>query len=125
MKHRNAALLAAGVAGVLVAAGVAVATGNALAASTGCSVTYSIVGQWPGGFQGDIKITNLGDPLTGWTLAYDFPDANQKISQGWGATFTQSGSHVTAVNMSYNGGLGTNASVDTGFISTWASVNPM
>jgi hypothetical protein len=122
MKFRVA--LAAAAAGTLVAGGVAVLAGTASAA-TGCSVTYSIASQWPGGFQGGVALTNLGDPLTSWTLKFSFPDANQKLTQGWNATWSQSGAQVTAVNLSYNGNLGTNATVSLGFLANWGSVNPM
>src|SRR5215475_2326975 len=124
MKYRHA-LLAAGSAGVLLAAGIAVAMAPAAFAAAGCSATYTITNQWPGGFQGNIHLTNLGDPLNGWTLRFSFPDANQKVTQGWNAVFSQTGSAVTAVNASYNASLGTNASVDAGFLANWGSVNPM
>jgi endoglucanase len=124
MKHR-VALAAAAAAGLVVAGGVAVLAGTAAAATSGCSVSYTIVGQWPGGFQGGVAVTNLGDPLTSWSLVFDFPDANQKVTQGWNATWSQSGSRVTATNVSYNGNLATNATVSLGFIGAWGSVNPM
>jgi endoglucanase len=123
MKHR-VALAAAAAAGVVVAGGVAIVAGTAFAA-TGCSVSYSITNQWPGGFQGGVNVTNLGDPMSSWTLAFDFPDTNQKLTQGWNATWSQSGAHVTAASLSYNGSLGTNASVSLGFLANWGSVNPM
>ena len=91
MKHRHA-LLAAGAAGALVRW--RHGNGHALpaaAAATGCSVTYTVQSQWPGGFTANVAITNLGDAVSSWTLAFDFPNAGQKVTQGWGATWTQSG----------------------------------
>jgi endoglucanase len=124
MKYRHA-LLAVGSAGVLLAAGVAVAIAPAAYAAAGCSATYTIANQWAGAFQGNIHLTNLGDPLTSWTLRFTFPDANQKMTQSWNGVFSQSGAAVSIVNASYNGNLGTNASVDIGFLANWGSVNPM
>ena len=57
---------AAVIVGAIVAAS-AVAL-SAHAATAGCSVTYSVTSQWPGGFGANVSITNLGDPITGWTL---------------------------------------------------------
>jgi hypothetical protein len=124
MKHR-VALVAATAAALVAAGGVAVLSGTASAATTGCSVSYTITNQWQGGFQGGVNVTNLGSPLTSWTLAFDFPDVNQKLTQGWNATWTQSAAHVTAASLSYNGNLGTNATLALGFLANWGSVNPM
>lgn len=103
---------------------VAVALPHAFAAA-GCRVDYTIASQWPGGFQGDVRITNLGDPITSWSLGFDFPTAAQRITQGWSATWTQSGTSVTAANMSWNGNLATNAATSIGFTGAWTSTNPV
>ncbi|MEV6849309.1 cellulase family glycosylhydrolase [Actinoplanes sp. NPDC051411] len=96
---------------------------TASAATTGCSATYSVASQWPGGFQGGVSFTNLGDPLSTWKLEFTFPDAAQKVTQGWNATWSQSGSAVTAVNMSWNNSVATNGSVSVGFTGSWGSSN--
>ena len=108
-------LAALSAVGALVVAGGAMAVLTltpASAAASGCTVAYTVSNQWPGGFQGDLKITNTGNALTSWTVGFAFPDANQKVSQGWNATFTQSGSAVTVASMGWNGALATNASVN-------------
>jgi hypothetical protein len=38
-----------------------------------------------GGFQANVTITNLGDRIDGWTLAWTFP-TGQKTTQSWNAT---------------------------------------
>ncbi|WP_117209176.1 cellulase family glycosylhydrolase [Allorhizocola rhizosphaerae] len=124
MKYRNAAMAAA-LASLAAATGAAIVTGSASAASTGCSVNYTVVGQWAGGFQGDVKLTNLGDPLTSWTLTFDFPDTGQRVEHGWSATWSQSASRVSAASMSWNGSLRTGASTTIGFIGSWRGVNPI
>src|SRR5581483_3119303 len=85
----------------------------------------SVQSQWPGGFTGSVVITNLGSALTGWSLAFDFPDAGQKVTQGWNATWSQSGRHVTAASVGWNGDLGTNASTTIGFNGAWSAANPV
>jgi endoglucanase len=92
-------------------------------AATGCAVTYT-ANTWPSGFTGSIRIKNLGDPINGWTLRWTFPDAGQRVVQGWSATFSQSGSAVTATSMSYNTSLATGATTDIGFNGSWTSNNP-
>ena len=62
--------------------------------------------QWPGGFGANVTVTNLGDPLTDWTVVWSFA-GGQTVTQAWNATVTQSGAQVTARNASYNGSLAT------------------
>ncbi|WP_433188019.1 glycoside hydrolase family 6 protein [Actinoallomurus sp. CA-150999] len=90
-------------------------------AAVGCQVTYS-VNQWSNGFTASVGITNLGDPISSWTLEWDFA-GNQQISQGWSGTFSQSGKHVTVQSLSYNGSLGTNASTSLGFNASYSGTN--
>src|SRR3954447_21460340 len=110
---------------VLLSAGVALTAGVPAQAAAACTVVYKVQSQWTGGFTGDIAITNAGDPVTSWRLEYDFPDANQKVTQGWNATYAQSARHVTVTNASYNGTLATNQTVGTGFNGGWTSANPV
>jgi polyvinyl alcohol dehydrogenase (cytochrome) len=115
--------LAAAVAAVgTVVAGVAMAL-SAHAATVGCSVTYSVASQWPGGFTASVSITNLGDAINNWTLTWSFT-AGQQITQAWNTTATQSGGQVTARSLSYNAALATNASTSFGFNGSWTGSNP-
>src|SRR5256885_13184207 len=125
MNHRRV-MLAATVVGLAVATGgvVAAVTLPASAASTGCMATYTVVSQWPGGFQAGVSFTNLGDPISSWTLGFTFPDANQKETQGWNATWSQSGAKVSAASMSWNGSVGTNASVSLRLIGSYTAPHP-
>jgi endoglucanase len=123
MKHRVA--LVATAAAVLVIAGGTAAVSTASAAATGCSATYTVVSQWQGGFQGSVSFTNLGDPLTSWKLEFDFPGATQQVSQGWNATWTQSGARVTATSLGWNGAVSTGGTVSSlGFTGSWSGSNP-
>jgi len=73
MKRSIAALAAAG-ATVLGCTAV-LAIPQASAAAQGCRVDYTVTNQWQGGFQAGVKVTNLGDAVTGWSLKFSFPDA--------------------------------------------------
>jgi len=109
-------------AGVLAAAGV-VAPMTAAQAAVSCDVTYT-TNDWPGGFTASVTLKNLGDPLTSWTLGFTFPDAGQRVQQGWSATWSQSGQNVTARSFDWNGNLGTGASTSIGFNGAWSGSNP-
>ncbi|GAA3801241.1 cellulase family glycosylhydrolase [Streptomyces phyllanthi] len=115
---------------LLVAAGVAL-VGTAVApvvtasgAAPACTVEYSVTSQWDAGFQGAVKITNNQSALSSWSLTFDFA-GGQKVTQGWSARWSQSGTTVTAANESWNGSLGSGASVSAGFIATRSGSNPV
>ena len=111
--------IAGGVAALLVA-GMMVATGAQ--AATGCRVAYAVPSQWPGGFTANVNVTNLGDPINGWTLAWTFP-SGQRVTHAWNAIVSSSGGQVTAANESYNRAIPTNATVNFGFNGSWAGSN--
>ncbi|MEJ3747988.1 family 43 glycosylhydrolase [Actinomycetes bacterium KLBMP 9797] len=119
--RRTQTLLAAGAAAILVAAGLTVATAHAAA---GCRVAYTVTNQWQGGFGANVEVTNLGDPVSSWSLVWSF-GAGQSVTQMWNATHTQSGAQVTARNVAHNGGVGTNATVSFGFNGAWSGSNPV
>ncbi|MBU8860787.1 MULTISPECIES: non-reducing end alpha-L-arabinofuranosidase family hydrolase [unclassified Micromonospora] len=118
----NAIWASAGAA-LLASASVAVAL-PAGAAAAGCSVNYAISSQWQGGFGANVTVTNLGDPLSSWTLTWSF-GAGQTVTQSWNTDLTQSGAAVTARNVSYNGSIPTNGSTSFGFNGAWNSSNPV
>ncbi|MEU4766004.1 non-reducing end alpha-L-arabinofuranosidase family hydrolase [Actinosynnema sp. NPDC023794] len=107
----------------LTLAGTTVALSAQAAEAAGCSVEYSVTSQWSGGFGANVSVTNLGDPVTGWTLTWSYP-AGQTVTQAWNATVSQSGAQVSARNVSYNGGIATGASVAFGFNGSWTGSNP-
>ncbi|WP_079196894.1 cellulase family glycosylhydrolase [Streptomyces sp. CB02261] len=97
-------------------------TASGAAAAPVCTVEYSVVGQWAGGYQGAVTVTNNSSALNGWSLGFGFP-AGQVVSQGWGGKWSQSGTDVTVVNESWNAALGTGAKVSGGFIASWSGAN--
>ncbi|GLL03786.1 beta-xylosidase [Dactylosporangium matsuzakiense] len=103
---------------VLTAGVAAVSLATAASAASGCQVAYT-TNAWSGGFTANIAITNLGSPLTNWTLAFTLT-GGEAVGQGWSATFSQSGQNVTAASTSYNGSLATNASTGIGFNGTFS-----
>jgi len=114
--------LAAGIATATMAGGL-ITTADAYAAA-GCRVNYAVTAQWPGGFTANVEVTNLGDPLNGWSLVWTFT-SGQRITQIWNATHTQPADIVTATNVSYNAVIATNGTVSFGFNGSWSNNNPV
>ncbi|MEV4517843.1 cellulose binding domain-containing protein [Dactylosporangium sp. NPDC049525] len=84
----------------------------------GCAATYKVVGQWPGGFQGEVTVRNTGTgTFAGWTARYTYT-GGERVTQAWGATVTQTGTAVTADNATWNGALTPGATATFGFIGT-------
>jgi cellulase/cellobiase CelA1 len=86
-------------------------------------VSYKVISQWTGGFQGDVIVTNTGSAaINGWKLAWTYANG-QAITQLWNGSYTQSGASVTVTNASFNGALGPNASAEFGFLASWNGTN--
>jgi cellulose 1,4-beta-cellobiosidase len=85
-------------------------------------VNYTIASQWNVGFSTNVTITNLGSPLSSWTLKWTF-GGNQQITQLWNGSYTQSGTSVSVSNLSYNGSIGTNGTTSFGFNGSYSGTN--
>ncbi|WP_089156191.1 cellulase family glycosylhydrolase [Micromonospora sp. NBS 11-29] len=117
--RRRVGAIAGSLAALLVAS---VMTAVGAQAAAGCRVAYAVPSQWPGGFTASVTVTNLGDPVDGWRLAWTFP-SGQRVTQAWNATVTSSGSQVTATNVSYNAAVPTNGTASFGFNGSWSGSN--
>jgi endoglucanase len=81
---------------------------------TYCKVSYQ-ASTWSTGLSANITITNTsGTDWNSWTLGFTWP-GSQKITQGWSATWAQTGAAVTAASMSYNSRVPAGGSVQIGF----------
>ena len=97
-------------------------TAQPAGAAAGCRIDYT-VNDWGGGFTATVRINNLGDPVTGWSLRFAFA-GNQRVgTPGWSANWAQSGTQVTATNLAWNGNLATGASTEIGFNGTYSGTN--
>lgn len=91
--------------------------------AAGCTVSYG-VNQWNTGFTATVTVRNSGSSaVNGWTLAWSYP-SGQKVTQGWNATVSQSGTAVTATNLSYNATIAAGGTQSFGFNATWSGSNP-
>jgi len=107
MRNRSALIYTA-IATAVVAVGIVVPT--VAQAAVGCSIAYQNLNTWQstptsGGFNTTLAITNLGDPITHWTLTFTLP-SGQTRTGGWNATYTGTTS-ITATDIGWNGAIGT------------------
>ncbi|MDH6515412.1 cellulose 1,4-beta-cellobiosidase [Streptomyces sp. SAI-208] len=123
MSRTRTALLAA-LALVAGASGTALAvtSGDTGVAAVPCTVDYKVQNQWDTGFTAAVTITNNSAAKTSWSLKWSYA-GNQKVTSGWNARISQSGTAVTAANESYNGTLATGGSASFGFQGTYSGTN--
>lgn len=93
-------------------------------AASACTVGYKVLSQWGSGFTAEVTVTNTGtSPVSGWTLGFAFA-ADQRVAQGWSATWAQDGANVTARNLSWNATIRPGGKVQIGFNGSSAAANP-
>lgn len=83
---------------------------------SGCTATYAITNQWQGGFQGSVTVTAGASPISGWSVSFRFADG-QSVTRSWSAALAQSGTAVTADNLSWDAGLAPGTSASFGFLA--------
>ncbi|MFB7511208.1 glycoside hydrolase family 6 protein, partial [Streptomyces broussonetiae] len=87
-----------------------------------CTVGYTVQNQWDTGFTAAVTITNNAAAKSSWSLRWSYA-GDQKVTSGWNAGISQSGSDVTAANESYNGALANGGSVSFGFNGSYTGTN--
>jgi poly(3-hydroxybutyrate) depolymerase len=88
-----------------------------------CTAVYRMVNGWPGGYQGEVTVTNsAATTLNGWTVRLTLA-GGQTISSLWNGTNTGTAGSVTVKNASYNGNLGSGASTTFGFTAAGSNTN--
>ncbi|NUR03208.1 MAG: cellulose 1,4-beta-cellobiosidase, partial [Streptomyces sp.] len=123
-RHRTARRLWTAVVAALALPLTMLGTGTtpAHAAALQCSVDYK-TNDWGSGFTADLTLTNRGtDSINGWTLTYAY-SGNQKLSNGWNGTWSQSGQSVTVKDAGYNGTIAAGAAVSTGAQFAYSGTN--
>ncbi|MEV4256045.1 cellulose binding domain-containing protein, partial [Spirillospora sp. NPDC049652] len=89
-----------------------------------CAVAYAVTGQWPGGFQAQVRITNLGtSELDGWRLSWTF-GRGERITQLWNGAREQSGADVTVIAADYNRRIAPHGTAEFGFLGTASGSAP-
>jgi lysophospholipase L1-like esterase len=86
-----------------------------------CQATYTIAGQWQGGFQAEVTV-RAARPIATWTVTMRYANG-QQITQGWSATYSQTGAVLTARPANWNAGLPTGGTTTFGFLGSWTGTN--
>ncbi|XUL92312.1 glycoside hydrolase family 6 protein [Streptomyces galilaeus] len=126
MSRTRTALLAAL---VLVAGASGTAVAVAPSADVGiaaipCSVDYKVQNQWDTGFTAAVTVTNNSAAKSSWAVKWSYA-GNQKVTSGWNAKISQSGTAVTAAIETYNASLPTGGSVSFGFNASYSGTNAL
>ncbi|WP_405672622.1 cellulase family glycosylhydrolase [Streptomyces canus] len=80
-----------------------------------CTASYAVSSDWGSGFNAEVKVTNSGSTaLSSWKVTWSWP-GSQKVTSMWNASYTQTGSTVTAANASHNGAVPVGSSASFGF----------
>lgn len=80
---------------------------------------------WPGGMLTNIEVTNTGSHvINDWRLTFTFPDPGQRVTSGWSANWSQTGTEVTATGMPWNRNISPGQTLRIGFTGTHAGANP-
>ncbi|AXI79013.1 cellulose binding domain-containing protein [Peterkaempfera bronchialis] len=87
-------------------------------AGSGCAASYTTVGSWQGGFQGEVAVRNSGTAsISHWKVTMSF-SGGEKITQIWNGTLTTSGSTNTVTDVGWNGALAAGTSTSFGFLGS-------
>ncbi|MFF1293346.1 MULTISPECIES: cellulase family glycosylhydrolase [unclassified Streptomyces] len=80
-----------------------------------CTAAYTVSSDWGGGFNAEVKVTNTGTTaISSWKVTWTW-SGSQRVTSMWNASYTQTGSTVTASNASHNGSVAAGASATFGF----------
>ncbi|MFY1684765.1 CotH kinase family protein [Micromonospora sp. WMMD730] len=82
-----------------------------------CTATYTVTGQWTGGFQGEVRVTAGTSAISNWAVTWTYTNG-ERVTQAWNATVTSQGATVTARNVAYNGTLAAGVSTSFGFLGS-------
>jgi Cellulose binding domain len=82
-----------------------------------CTVTYRKTWDTGSAFAATVTVTNLGQALTDWDLAWDVP-ATQRVKNTWNASVAQSAQRVTVTPIAALRSLATNQSAVFGYNSS-------
>lgn len=86
--------------------------------SGSCGVTYT-ANSWTGGFTADVRVTNNGAAVNGWTLTFTV-GSTVRISNGWNGVWSQSGTQITVGNAVWNASLPSGGSTSVGFQGSYS-----
>ncbi|MEN8907343.1 MAG: cellulose binding domain-containing protein [Clostridiales bacterium] len=94
-----------------------------VSAAQNMNVSYDIQNDWDSGSAVNVTVKNdESSTMDGWTIEWTFSE-NQKITEMWGATYTQDGTKVTVENVDWNSKIDPGSSVNFGFLLSYSGSN--
>lgn len=95
-------------------------------AGDGCEVTFTYSSSWQVGFVANIALRNdTSSPVSDWQVTWTFPN-DQRVTNSWDTTLTQTGQSVRAVSRDYNRTLAANGgTVSFGMQGAHGGVNAL
>ena len=115
LRHRLRQRAVAGLTTLLLPFAALVGLASPASAATSATATYAKTQDWGSGFEGKWTVKNTGTTtIASWNVEWDFPSGTS-VTSAWDADVTNSGTHWTAKNKSWNGSLAPGASVSFGF----------
>lgn len=115
LRHRLGQRAVAGLTTLLLPFAALVGLASPASAATSATATYAKTQDWGSGFEGKWTVKNTGTTtIASWNVEWDFPSGTS-VTSAWDADVTNSGTHWTAKNKSWNGSLAPGASVSFGF----------
>ncbi|MBP2337169.1 hypothetical protein JOF41_003347 [Saccharothrix coeruleofusca] len=91
--------------------------GTTAPGTAGCAATYTVTGQWSGGFQAEVRVTAGASAINGWSVSWTAA-GGEVVNQSWNTALTNQGASITARNASHNGSLAAGASTTFGFLGS-------
>jgi len=93
-------------------------------AAQGCEVEYKVTGQWSGGFNANVEVTNLGEAVDGWSLEWTWADG-QRMTSTWNVKDKSKNGSATAKveSMGYNAEIASGGSTSFGFSGSFSGTN--
>jgi endoglucanase len=89
-----------------------------------CTATFKSTGNWQGGFQAEVTVTNAGTAAgRTWTVGWTYPSGTT-VASLWNGVLSTSGSAVTVRNAGHNGSLAPGAATAFGFVGSGAAATP-
>lgn len=81
-----------------------------------CTATRRTTGNWNGGYQSEVTVTNSGTvPMLGWMVDWALP-AGQKVDSVWDGNATYNGQAVMVHNANWNGSLDPGRTAKFGYV---------
>ncbi|TDC44040.1 endoglucanase, partial [Micromonospora sp. KC207] len=88
-----------------------------------CKVTFT-PNTWSGGFTAELRVTNGGSALNGWSLSFGFGSGSGvRLTSGWNGEWSQNGDVFLVRNAAWNGNLPAGGTVSVGFQGTFSGAS--